>query len=1278
MAHRMVHRFYVEKKVPFQQEAASLHAELRDVLGVASLERVRILNRYDVEGIGTETLNACRYTVFAEPQTDYLPYGVPEDAHVLAVEYLPGQYDQRADAAEQCVALLSGTRPTVRMARVYLLYGALSDQDLAAVRKHLVNPVECREAQLEEYETLAAAHPQPGPVPILKGFRELDDAGLAAFVGEYGLSLTPDDLRCCRAHFRAEGRDPTLTEIRVLDTYWSDHCRHSTFHTELDSVDIEDGRIRSAWERYLALRRELGRTDRPVTLMDLATIGARALKRRGLLRHWVESEEVNACTMRISVDVDGRPEPWLLLFKNETHNHPTEIEPFGGAATCIGGAIRDPLSGRGYVYQAMRVTGAADPRRPLSETLPGKLPQRTIVTAAAAGYSAYGNQVGLPAGLVDELYHDGYVAKRMEVGAVVAAVPEGHVRRARPEPGDRVLLLGGRTGRDGCGGATGSSRAHTARSLELCGAEVQKGNAPEERKLQRLFRNPDFSRLVKRCNDFGAGGVSVAVGELADGLDVDLDSVPLKYAGLDGTEIAISESQERMAAVVAEADVERAAALAEAEGVSAATVARVSEEDRLVLRWRGERIVDLPRAFIQSNGAARHAKAFVPSPRNCTTPLPSGFAEGLRSVLSDLNVCSKRGLCERFDSTVGGNTVLMPFGGGRQRTPIQAMAAKIPVSEGETTTCSVMAWGFDPFRSSASPYDGAYLAVVESVCRLAAAGADLTACALSFQEYFGRPGDDPRRWGQPTAALLGALAAQLDLGIAAIGGKDSMSGSFEGLDVPPTLISFAVTASDARRIVSPEFKGAGSRVVLLRPRYEGALPEPESMRALLGRIAVLNASGSVRAAFTPTFGGAAAAVFKMALGNGLGFAFADGVSLADLFGAERGTFVLELEPGSCGAEPGDGFECLELGHTRPESEFSWRGERIALDDLEAAYNGTLEDIYPTRCREAPSSCRKAVEGQEEDCDLPAPSPAPEPHARVAPPVGSARPRFLIPVFPGTNCEYESARAVERAGGRAEVLVVNALSTEAMRASADRFAERLSASQALLLPGGFSNGDEPDGSGKFIAIFLRSPAVRAAVEALLGARGGLICGICNGFQALVKTGLLPYGRILDPEDPIEEPKGPAERDKSDGPDKLDRNAPTLTFNTIGRHQSRMVRTRVLSNRSPWLRRSRIGDVRTMPISHGEGRFVCPPELLRRLAEAGQVATQYVDPEGRPTMDIRYNPNGSAGAVEGLLSPDGRVFGRMGHAERVGPYLYRNVEGNYGAEMFESTVDFFKGL
>ena len=914
------------------------------------------------------------------------------------------------------------------------------------------------------------------------------------------------------------------------------------------------------------------------------------------------------------------------------------------------------------MYQALRVTGAADPRRPLSETLPGKLPQRTIVTAAAAGYSAYGNQIGLPAGLVDEIYHDGYVAKRMEVGAVIAAVPEEQVRRERPAPGDRVLLIGGRTGRDGCGGATGSSRAHTERSLELCGAEVQKGNAPEERKLQRLFRNPDFSRLVKRCNDFGAGGVAVAVGELADGLDVDLDAVPLKYAGLDGTEIAISESQERMAVVVAESDVERAVALAAEEGVSAAAIARVSGEGRLVLRWRGARIVDLPRAFIRSNGADRHAEAHVPSPQDYRPTVPSGFAEGYRSVAADLNVCSKRGLCERFDSTVGANTVLMPFGGARQRTPIQAMVATIPVMEGETTTCSVMAWGYDPFRSSASPYDGAYLAVVESVCRLAAAGADREACCLSFQEYFERLGREPERWGKPTAALLGALSAQLDLGVAAIGGKDSMSGSFEGLDVPPTLIAFAVATADARRILSPEFKSAGSRVVLLRPRYEGALPEPGSMLALLEEIKRLNVAGAIRAAFTPTFGGAAAAVLKMALGNGLGFAFDGGVALEDLFGAERGSFVLELEEGAA-LEPG--VECLELGRTQAEPAFSWHGERIALDELESVYEEVLEDVYPTRCREAPTRCREAPtrcreapEGQGEDCLLPAPSPAAVPAAGVALSTGHAHPRFLIPVFPGTNCEYESARAVERAGGRAEILVVSALSSEAMRASAERFAERLSTVQALLLPGGFSNGDEPDGSGKFIAIFLRSPAVRGAVEALLNERGGLICGICNGFQALVKTGLLPWGRILEPEE-------------------LGQNAPTLTFNAIGRHQSRLVRTRVLSNRSPWLRRARVGDVHTVPVSHGEGRFVCSPELLARLAEGAQVATQYVDPEGRPTMDIRYNPNGSAAAVEGLLSPDGRVFGRMGHAERVGPYRYRNVDGDYGTGIFESAVEYMRG-
>lgn len=1246
----MVHRLYVERKAPFQQEAESLCAELRDVVGVRSLERVRILNRYDVEGADDETLRACRCAVFAEPQTDYLPNGVPEGVRVLAVEFLPGQYDQRADAAEQCFELLSGgTRPTVRTARLYLLYGALDDRDFMAVKKHLVNPVECREAQLEEYATLAAEHPVPADVPVLESFRGCGDAELGALVAEYGLSMTADDLRCCREHFRSEGRDPTLAEIRVLDTYWSDHCRHSTFLTALDSVVIEDERIRAAWERYLGVRRDLGR-EGPVTLMDMATIGARWLGARGSLPHLFESEEVNACTVRIPVDVDGTVRPWLLLFKNETHNHPTEIEPFGGAATCIGGAIRDPLSGRGYVYQAMRVTGASDPRRPIGETLPGKLPQRTIATGAAAGYSAYGNQIGVPAGLVDEIYHDGYAAKRMEIGAVIAAVPEENVSHERPEPGDRVLLIGGRTGRDGCGGATGSSRAHTAQSLELCGAEVQKGNAPEERRLQRLFRNPEFSRLVRRCNDFGAGGVSVAVGELSDGLDVDLDAVPLKYAGLDGIEIAISESQERMAVVVAEPDVERAVALAAGEGVRAAVVARVSGDGRLVLRWRGRRIVDLPRSFIRSNGAERHAEAFVPCPRAHETSVPSGFVEGLRSVAEDLNVCSKRGLCERFDATVGANTVLMPFGGRRQRTPIQAMVAKIPLTEGETTTCSAMAWGFDPFRSSASPFDGAYLAVVESVCRLAAVGADLGMCHLSFQEYFGRLGRDPRRWGKPVAALLGALSAQLDLGVASIGGKDSMSGSFEDLDVPPTLVSFAVATADARRVVSPEFKRPGSRVVLLRPRYRGALPEPESMRGLLERVGGLIRSGAVRAAFTPTFGGAAAAVLKMALGNGLGFAFGDGVSLSELFGADCGSFVLELEDG---AELGGGLDRVELGRTRELPELSWRGERVGLDLLESVYEEVLEGVYPTRCPSKP-----ACGGGIPDCGIAAPEPS-RPLPRV--PVGTARPGFLVPVFPGTNCEYETARAVERAGGRAEVTLVNTLSPKAMRASTERFAERLRASQALLIPGGFSNGDEPDGSGKFIAIFLRSPAVRGAVEALLKERGGLICGICNGFQALIRTGLLPYGRIMEPEG-LARPGG---------------EAPTLTLNAIGRHQSRMVRVRVLSNRSPWLGRVRVGDVYTVPISHGEGRFVCSPEPLKRLAESGQVATQYVDPEGRPTMDIRHNPNGSDWAVEGLLSPDGRVFGRMGHAERVGPYLYRNVEGVYDMGMFESAVEHLRG-
>ena len=1239
-----VHRLYVEKKPPFAREAEALCAEFRGVLGVAGLERVRVLNRYDVEGLEAEALSACVGAVFADPCTDDVLEALPEAPHVLAVEYLPGQYDQRADAAEQCIELLLGCkRPTVRTARVYLLWGVLSDADIAAVRKHLINPVESREAQLAEYDALEALCPAPPDVPVLTGFREMDEGATRALIESHGLAMNAADLACCAAHFREEGRDPTLTELKVLDTYWSDHCRHSTFLTSLDSVEFEDERVREAYGRYLRLREETGRSGRPVTLMDMATIGAWALKGRGKLTDLSESAEVNACTVRIRVN----GEPWLLLFKNETHNHPTEIEPFGGAATCVGGAIRDPLSGRGYVYQSMRVTGAGDPRRPVAETMPGKLPQRTIVTAAAAGYSSYGNQIGIPAGIVDEIYHEGYVAKRMEIGAVIAAVPEANVRREEPRPGDVVFLLGGRTGRDGCGGASGSSRAHTARSLETCGAEVQKGNAPEERRLQRLFRNPEFTRMIKRCNDFGAGGVSVAVGELADGLDIDLDAVPLKYAGLDGTEIAISESQERMAIVVDAKDAARVRELAEAEDVRAAVVAQVTADGRVTMRWRGKRILDLPRSFIQSNGAERHAKVLCASPRPYAPEAPDGFVRGMRAVAADLNACSRRGLCERFDSSVGANSVLSPFGGRRQRTPAQAMVAKIPLMGGhnDTSACSAMAWGFDPFLSSTSPYDGAYMAVVESLCRLAAVGVPLESCHLSFQEYFGRPGADPRRWGLPTAALLGALDAQMDFGVAAIGGKDSMSGSFEGLDVPPTLVSFAQGMTDVSRVLSPEFKRAGSRVVWLRPGRRGLLPEPKSLLALLARVQDLRVRGEALAVGTPTFGGPAALVLRMAMGNGFGFAFDDGLALAELFGPARGSFVVELAEGVSDLESAE-FDCTALGRVLEARRATLGGESIDMDELEELYEGALEDVFPVRCDAG------------ELVSLPDAWPAPAERTVPRPPHGAARPRFLIPVFPGTNCEYESARAVERAGGEAEVLVVRTLTPEAMKESVDRFAARLSASQALFLPGGFSNGDEPDGSGKFIAIFLRSPAARSAVEGLLEVRGGLILGVCNGFQALVRTGLLPFGRVVDP-------------------DELGEGSAVLTFNAIGRHQSKIVRSRVLSNRSPWLSRTRVGDVFAMPVSHGEGRFVCGVPLLRRLAEAGQVATQYVDLQGSPTMDVQYNPNGSLAAVEGLLSPDGRIFGRMGHVERVGHGLYQNAGRTGGTMMFESAMDFLMG-
>ena len=1228
----MVYRVFVEKKPGLDLEAQALLNDARTLLGIQGLRQVRLLNRYDAEGLSQELFEEAIRTVFSEPQVDRV-YAAPElgDATVFAVEYLPGQFDQRADSAAQCIQILSqGERPTVRSARVYALYGALTEKELSEIKKYVVNPVEAREASLEKPETLAADYEIPTRVRTLEGFRDLGPEGLAAFVKDYGLAMDVDDLAFCRDYFRSEGRDPSITEIRVLDTYWSDHCRHTTFHTVIDAVRFEDPLLQRAYDEYLAAREALGRT-KPVCLMALGTLAAKALRKAGKLQKLDESEEINACTVKIDVTVDGETQPWLLLFKNETHNHPTEIEPFGGAATCIGGAIRDPLSGRAYVYGAMRLTGAADPLTPVSETIPGKLPQRKLVTTAAAGYSSYGNQIGLATGIVDELYHPGYAAKHMEVGAVIAAAPAANVRRETPAPGDVVILLGGSTGRDGIGGATGSSKAHNAHSVETCGAEVQKGNAPEERKLQRLFRNPEASRMIKRCNDFGAGGVSVAIGELAEGLVIDLNAVPKKYEGLDGTELAISESQERMAVVVEAQDAEAFLSLAAAENLQAVVVAKVQAEQRLVMRWNGRTIVDLSRAFLDTNGAAKHITAEAAAPLPYEKELQGDFAENLQAVAADLNCCSRRGLSERFDSTIGAGSVLMPFGGKYQLSPVQAMVQKISLEQGHTEDCSLMAWGYNPFITEKSPYHGAYLAVVESVCKLVASGAAFRDVYLSFQEYFERLGRDPRRWGKPLSALLGAFRAQMGLGVAAIGGKDSMSGSFEDLDVPPTLISFAVTTGKTSEILSPEAKEAGHRLIRIAPEKGGdGLPTAESLLRVFEQVTALQRSGKVFACYTPGMGGVAEAVMKMAFGNGLGFRFEESLSLAQLFGYDYGAFLLEVADDV----PGE-----TLGVFTDDGRFSLGEASVPASELLSLYENKLESVYP--------------------CNIPTPALPMETFsytasARPAPAVKAARPRVLIPVFPGTNCEYDSARAVRDAGAEPEILVLQNLSAEGIARSVDRFAERLRDSQMIFLPGGFSGGDEPDGSGKFITAFFRSGPVREGVTELLERRDGLICGICNGFQALIKLGLVPYGRIIEP----------------------DEHCPTLTFNTIARHQSKIVRVRVASNKSPWLSLTQVGDIYSVPISHGEGRFLAEEETIRSLAANGQIATQYVDLEGKASADVRYNPNGSLFAIEGITSPDGRVFGKMGHAERIGPDLYRNVPGNYDLRMFEAAVRYFR--
>ena len=1228
----MVYRIYVEKKEGLQNEANSLLSEIKTFLGIKTIEGVRILNRYDAENITKELFDYAVKTVFSEPQLD--DASVNFDAKggvVFATEYLPGQFDQRADSAAQCIQLISqGEKPTVQSARVYILYGNLSSDEIAKIKKHVINPVEAREASLEEKETLKVEYDIPTEVATLDGFIELDEKGLADFVKSYGLAMDLDDIKFCQAYFKTEGRNPTITEIRMIDTYWSDHCRHTTFSTTIDSVKFNDELLEKTYREYLDTRKELGRT-KPVNLMDIATLAVRYLKKEGKLDKLDESEEINACTVKIDVEIDGKTEKWLLLFKNETHNHPTEIEPFGGAATCIGGAIRDPLSGRSYVYGAMRLTGAANPLKPVSETIEGKLPQRKIVTTAAAGYSSYGNQIGLATGIVDEIYHDGYAAKHMEVGAVIAAAPAKNVRREVPADGDIVVLLGGRTGRDGCGGATGSSKSHTVESLESCGAEVQKGNAPEERKLQRLFRNYEACRMIKRCNDFGAGGVSVAIGELADGLFIDLNAVPKKYDGLDGTELAISESQERMAVVIEAENKDRFLELANSENLEATVVARITEEPRLKMVWNGKIICDISREFLNSNGAEKHIDIECAKVESYAKAIPSDFEKGMMEVVTDLNVCSKRGLSERFDSTIGAGTVLMPFGGKNQRTPIQAMVQKVSVEKAHTDDCSFMSWGYNPYISEKSPYHGAYLAVVESVSKLIATGAKYEDVYLTFQEYFEKPTKVATRWGKPLSALLGAFKAQKNLGIGSIGGKDSMSGSFEKLDVPPTLISFAVTMGKTSEVISPEFKKAGNKVVLLKPLYDAnGLPVTESLLALYDQVTALARDGKAVSIYTPTIGGVAEAIYKMAIGNGFGFEFAN-VDMKEIFAYNYGSFIVEL---STNDEIG-----IELGKVTSDNAISYNGEKVCMCKLNEGYENKLESVYP---------CNIAYNEQKPE------TVSYKAEKRIGANIKVAKPKVLIPVFPGTNCEFDSAKAAMDAGAESEIFVINNLSAEGIKRSAEAFAKKVGESQIVFIPGGFSGGDEPDGSGKFITAFFRGNDVKNAVTELLDNRGGLMCGICNGFQALVKLGLVPYGKIID----------------------TDENCPTLTFNNISRHQSKIVRTRIASNMSPWLSECNVGDIINVPISHGEGKFLANDATIKELIANGQIATQYVDLDGNATYDIQYNPNGSTLAIEGITSPDGRVFGKMGHSERIDNGLYRNVYGEYDIKMFKSAVKFFK--
>ena len=1267
-----VRRIYVEKKAPFAVKAKELKGDLKNYLNLKTIEDVRIFIRYDVEHISDEVFErACR-TVFSEPPVDELyreEIDIPENAHVFSVEYLPGQFDQRADSAVQCVKFLNEEEnPIIRTATTYLITGSLTDEEFGQIKAYCINPVDSRETGMVKPDTLETVYEEPEDVKVLDGFAHLPETELKALYDSLGLAMTFRDFQHIQNYFAGEEhRDPTMTEIRVLDTYWSDHCRHTTFSTELKNVEFEDGYysepIKKAYQSYLDTREELfaGRKDKFVCLMDLALAGMRKLKKEGKLADMEESEEINACSVIVPVEMDygngPETEEWLVFFKNETHNHPTEIEPFGGAATCLGGAIRDPLSGRGYVYQAMRVTGAADPTVPVAETLKGKLPQKKLVRGAADGYSSYGNQIGLATGYVKEIYHPNYVAKRMEIGAVMGAAPRKNVVRASSDPGDIIILLGGRTGRDGCGGATGSSKVHTEESIETCGAEVQKGNAPTERKIQRLFRRAEVSRLIKKCNDFGAGGVSVAIGELADGLRVDLDKVPKKYAGLDGTELAISESQERMAVVVDPKDVDAFLGYAAEENLEAVSVAEVTEEPRLVLSWRGKEIVNLSRAFLNTNGAHQETNVYVEVPKKGTSyfdtwavpaageAVEAGDAKkAWLSLLSDLNVCSQKGLVEMFDSSIGAGSVLMPYGGKYQLTETQVMAAKLPVLEGKTDTVTLMSCGFDPYLSTWSPYHGAVYAVTESIARIVAAGGDHTKIRFTFQEYFRRMTEDPKRWSQPFAALLGAFDAQLGYGLPSIGGKDSMSGTFNDIDVPPTLVSFAVDVEKGSHVITPELKTPGNKLVrfcLERNDYD--LPVYEEAQKLYARITELIREGAIVSAYALDSRGAAAALAKMAFGNHLGVTFAEDVQLSDLFENAVGDIVAEVpadrlkQLGAAHEQLGAAHE--ELGTVTEKPVFVFGGTEISLDEMLSAWKGTLEKVFPSTAEQGNDPVESPV------------YQAKEIHVcrnKVA------RPTVFIPVFPGTNCEYDSAKAFERAGADVVTKVFRNLTASDIRESVDEFEKAISQAQIIMFPGGFSAGDEPDGSAKFFATAFQNAKIKEAVTKLVEERDGLCLGICNGFQALIKLGLVPFGKIT----------GQTE------------DSPTLTFNTINRHISRMVYTKVVTDKSPWLAGTKPGAVYCTPASHGEGRFVASDEWLKKLFENGQVATQYCDLEGNVSMDGEWNVNGSYAAIEGITSPDGRILGKMAHVERRGDGVAVNIYGEQDLKIFESGVAYFK--